>query len=556
MAVVERLGRRRPWQSAYGFGSVFAKGLRDSRRAVLAAGFGLGLIIVVTAYTVATQFGTVAQRADLTAISTDLPAALGALLGQPLNVDRLGGFISWRTLSFAPVVFGLWSVLALSGTLGSEASRGSLDLLATTGISRTRLAIEKAFGHVAGLAVASVIVALLTWFSGLAFARLPGDEIALTDALSQLVGVALVGLVAGAVAFALAPVFGRSIAAGVGAIALFGAYIVNSYATLVPVLGAVRGLSWFAWTEGHRPMAGVSDPGSVVAVGALSAVFLALGVVVFARRDIGITVSLPSAHLPGRWLGLGGPIGRSFADRLPAATVWGLGIGLYGLVFGASASQFARAFDQIPGLDHYVGQFFPNVNFHTASGVLQFVFFSLGLFVAGLAAAALVSGWSSDEREKRLDVVLAAPLSRIRWMLSGAGGLLGAVAVMTIVMGVLVAIGAAIDGDAMGTPFSGAMVIGLYAAALTGIGLAVGGVLGPGLAATVTAGLALVFFLVEYLGQGLNLPDIVLQLSLMHHLGQPMVGTYDWPGMALLVVLAIGGAVVGAIGLRRRDLST
>ena len=40
--------------------------------------------------------------------------------------------MSWRVGNFLPVMLGLWSVLALSGTLAGEAAKGSLDLLAST----------------------------------------------------------------------------------------------------------------------------------------------------------------------------------------------------------------------------------------------------------------------------------------------------------------------------------------------------------------------------------------------------------------------------------------
>jgi hypothetical protein len=33
-----------------------------------------------------------------------------------------------------------------------------------------------------------------------------------------------------------------------------------------------------------------------------------------------------------------------------------------------------------------------------------------------------------------------------------------------------------------------------------------------------------------------------------------MLADYDWPGMALCAALAIGGVVVCALGMRRRDI--
>ena len=546
--------RRSRLSSIYGLGSVFAKGLRDSRRAVIGVGVGVGLLVIVTASQVAIQFPTAADRQGLAGSMASLPPMIRGLLGEPIHIDRLGGFISWRLGNFLPVIIGLWSVLALSGTLALEATRGSLDLLATTGIGRARLAGEKILVHVVGLGNAVIMIALSTWLSGIAFARLPGDEIGLVPAFSQFVGIGLVSLVGGAIAFALAPILGRSAAAGIGAFALLAAYVINAYASVLPNLASIQGLSWFSWTAGHRPIAGVSDPGALVGVVILNAVLLTAGVLVFVRRDVGSTVALPAIGVPGVGGGLSGPTARSFAGRLPAALAWGLGLGAYGLLIATSASGFARALSQIPGIARLIEQVYPGLDWRSSAGVLQLAFVSNGLLYFGLGVAVLVSGWASDERERRLDIVLAGPISRARWVLASGAGLLGAVVVMTTVMAVLVALGAAIEGDDPTRPFVGALVIGLYGAALTGIGVAIGGLVGPGPAAGVTGGLALGFFLLDLLGSALRLPDAILQLSLIKHLGQPIIGTFDVPGMTACLVLALGGVAVGAWGLSRRDL--
>ncbi|MDP9481999.1 MAG: hypothetical protein M3P84_02120 [Chloroflexota bacterium] len=549
-----RVHRRSRLNSIYGLGSVFAKGLQDSRRAVIGVGLGVGLIIFVTASQIALQFPTEADRQQLAGSMASLPAMIRGLLGDPINIDRLGGFLSWRLVNSLPVIIGLWSVLALSGTLATEAGRGSLDLLATTGIARVRLAGKKALVHVVSLGIVVVVLALAAWLAGLVFGRLPGDEIAPAAALSHFLGVGLVSLVGGAIAFALAPILGRSAAAGIGAIALLAAYIVNSYAPVLPSLASIQDLSWFGWTAGHRPLAGVSDPGSLAGVAVLNLVLLALGVLAFVRRDIGSTVALPSVGVPGAGSGLGGPAARTFAGRLPTGLAWGLGIGAYGLLIATSASGFTEALTQIQGIARLIDQFYPGIDWRSAGGVLQLAFYTYAMLFTGLGVAVLVSGWASDERERRLDVVLAGPISRARWVLASGAGVLGAVAVMTLIAAVMVALGAMIEGDDPSRPFAGALVIGLYGAALTGIGVAAGGLFGPGLASGVTGGLALGFFLLDLLGSALRLPDPILQLSLIKHLGQPIIGTFDGPGMIACAVLALGGVLVGAWGLSRRDL--
>ena len=60
---------------------------------------------------------------------TSLPPVFQGLLGEPIHIETLGGFLSWRVGNFLPVLLGLWSVIALSGTLAGEAASGSLDLV-------------------------------------------------------------------------------------------------------------------------------------------------------------------------------------------------------------------------------------------------------------------------------------------------------------------------------------------------------------------------------------------------------------------------------------------
>ena len=61
-------------------------------------------------------------------------------------------------------------------------------------------------------------------------------------------------------------------------------------------------------------------------------------------------------------------------------------------------------------------------------------------------------------------------------------------------------------------------------------------------------------FLLDIIAPAARLPDWVHQLALTSHLGYPMVGVWDWGGMALMVLLAGGGSLVGAWGFARRDL--
>jgi ABC-2 type transport system permease protein len=538
---------------AWGLGSVYGKTMRDSRWAIIGFGSTLSLIMLVTASQIVAEFATAESRQLLAAQMGALPELFQGLLGEPINIETLGGFMSWRALGFMAVVLGIWSVVSLSGTLAGEAARGSMEMVAATPLSRTSIAVQKAAGHLVAMGLAMVLVGVACWLWSVMFATLPGDEVSLASGLAAAAAVGVEALVGGAAAFAAAPAVGRGAAAAVGAVVLFGSYVVNGYAATVPAFDAIRPLSYFSWTAGHRPMAGATEWPAFLALAAVVLVLLAVGVVAFGRLDIGRTVGAIRVPVPG--FGLGGPLGRSFAERLPAALGWGAGIGLYGLAIASSASALAEQLGRIPQIQEIIRRFLPNADFSSSSGILQLTFFGFGSVLMGLAAATMVAGWASDEGERRLETILGAPLTRFRWALLSGAGVIGAVAVLGLLVAALVAAGASLDGNDPGLPFAGILVVGLYAAALAGIGLAVGGVLRASAAAVVVAVCVIGFYLLDFLGAALQLPDAILSLSLTRHLGRPLLGSWDVPGMVACGVLAVGGVLVAAAGMARRDLA-
>jgi ABC-2 type transport system permease protein len=537
-----------------GLRSIYAKTVRDSRRAALLVGGLGGLFMLATAAPFGLEFGTMALRQQFIAGMTALPLAIRGLLGEPIAIDTLGGFLSWRVGNTLPVVLGLWSVLALSGTLAGEAAKGSLDLLASTPQSRRSIALQKLGGHVTALIVAMALFAVITWLSGVAFAVLPGDEIALPSALGQALLYGLLMLAAGSLSFAVAPFVGRTRALAFGLIALFAGYLINSYASLSPVIDALRPLSWYSWTAGHRPLAGVTDWPSVGLLAAVTAALFAVGLIAFERRDIGDSTALRWLRLPALPAGIGGPFRRQLADRTGIAIAWGAGIGLYAALIVASAEAFATSITSIPQIAELIKTVYPGVDVTQPSGILQLTFFGFGSFIIGLAAASFVGAWSSDETGGRLAVVMSAPISRVRWMLSSGAGVMGAIGVMGLVLGAILAAAVMTQGGDLAGPLGGVAVLALASAGFAGIGFAVAGVVRASLGAPVVATLVIATFLLDTLGAALDLPDGILELSLYKHLGQPMAGVFDPVGIVVAAVLAIGGLLVGAWGFRRRDL--
>lgn len=552
--LVRRTGQPRPWSRLMGLGSIYGKTVRDSRWTALIVGLVAGALFMTGAAPLAVQFPTAADRLALVAQAESLPVIMRGLLGDPIAVDTLGGFLSWRIGNILPVMLSLWSVLALSSTLAGEAAKGSLDLLLSTPHARRTVALQKVGGQLTALTAAMVLGAVLTWVAGIVFATLPGDGIPLSATLGHFLLTGLLVLAGGAVAFAVSPFVGRGQAAGLGAVAAFGTYLVSSYGALSPALEALGSLSWYQWTAGHRPLAGQWDLGPVLGLAAIVAALLAVGIWGFVRRDVGQATAAGWLRLPGLPVGIGGPFRRALADRTGSAIAWGLGLGIYGAMIALSAEAFAQSLGQIKGIEEMIAILYPDLDLTQPSSLLQLSFFSFGSLMFGLAAATFVSGWSSDETNRRLDVVLTTPLSRARWFVASAGAVMAAVAITSAVVAVLIGLAILTQGYDALSAIAGIVALGLYTAGFAGIGLAVGGALRPASAGLVTGVVVIGSFLLAFLGPALDLPDLLVQLSPFAHVGQPMAGVFDVPGLIAAAMLAVGGVLVGMVGLQRRDV--
>jgi ABC-2 type transport system permease protein len=198
---------------------------------------------------------------------------------------------------------------------------------------------------------------------------------------------------------------------------------------------------------------------------------------------------------------------------------------------------------------------FPAFDLTTPGGLLDLVFVGFGFIFGGFAAATLVSGWGSDEARGRLEVVLSTPLSRARWAAAGGLGVYGAIAAMTVVVSIAIGLGASLVGGDIVTPMIGAAALGLYAAAVAGIGIAVGGIFRSGIAGEVAAAFVIVTFLLDLIVPVLGLPSWVHGLALSSHFGHPMTGGWDPVGVVACLAIAVGGLGLGAWGMQRRDVS-
>jgi ABC-2 type transport system permease protein len=544
--------RTRPWSRIYGLGSIYAKTMRDSRLAFIIMAGLLGGVMFVVGAAIPQVFATPSAREEVTKLANDLGSVATGMAGHAVNVGTLGGYVSWKYGPVFLIIASMWSILALSSTLAGEAQRGSLEFVAASPFGKRRIALEKLAAHLTVMALVLVILSLAAWLTAALFGKLPDDAIPPQAAIGFALWIGLVALVFGGLALVLSPFIGRGAAAGIAGTALFGGWILNGYSATVPAFRIPADLTPWAWTFNHVPLGGQYDWASLAYTAVAAVVLLALGLEAFVRRDLGVSTSLRTPGAPRALRGLGGPLGRSFSERLPVAIAWAIGIGVFGLVMAGASRSLADSFTNSPDLQKTFDTIFPNFNVATAGGLLQLLI-SLAFIVVGFAAATLVSGWASDETSGRLEMLLTTPLARGRWAIYSGLGVYCAMGVMTAIVALGIGIGALSAGSDALTPMVGTMTLGLYAAALAGVGFAVGG-RRTSVAAEAVALLVVVMYLIDLIVPALKLPDWVHQLALTAHLGQPMVGVWDPAGVVACIVLASGGLLIGGWGMRRRDV--
>jgi len=534
----------------YGFGSIYGKTIRDSRLAFIIAAGLLGGMALVMGVAISSVFPSPATRLEIDKLIGSMPPAMVNLFGKPEKLGTLGGYMSWKYGAIFALGTALWSILALSSTLAGEASRGSLDFVAVAPFGKRRVALEKLAAHLTMLTLTMVILAVVTTFSSTLYGDAAlGDQIPLLSSTGFALWVGFIALFFGGLAFALAPVLGRSGAAGVAGLAMIVLWVANGLNALGPVVF----LSPFHWTADHIALVGEYDWPGLALVGVVAVIFLAVGVELFMRRDLGITAGLSLPGLPKDVLGVRGPISRAFGDQLPRALSWGIGLGLMGALLASLVGPMA---EQIKGSQDLLAIFasiFPSFDLASAGGFLQ-LYVELFYIAAGFAGATLVSKWASDETDGRLEMVLTTPLARARWVIAGGLAAILAIVVMTVIFAAGIGLGAAAGGVAAGEAMAGSTALGLFGVAMVGVGFAVGGLWRTSLAAEVTALVVVATYLIDLLAPPLKLPDPVHQLALTAHLGQPMTGAWDPVGIVACIAIAVVGIGLGAWGMARRDV--
>ncbi|MCI0543245.1 MAG: ABC transporter permease [Actinobacteria bacterium] len=501
----------------------------------------LALLPVATASALASLFPTVADRESL-AVTVASSPALVAFLG-PLYDTSVGALTLWRVGTLAATLAGLMAVLTVVRHTRDEEETGRRELLGATVLGRSAplaaaMIVVTGAGVVIGAVAAAGLMSIGETAAGsvayglgtvgvvMAFAAIGAWSAQLTESATSARGIA-VGVVAGVWLLRVAGDGGE--AAG---------------------LGFLSWLSPVGWFARLRPFADEQWWVLLLWVG-LTLVVGAVSFAVMARRDIGAGVLRPR---PGPARGsLGSPVGLAWRLHRGSALGWTLGLMMIGVVFGAVADAVGEMLSDSPQL----AAFFEAIG--GAEGVTD-AYFSASVGLIALVAAAYsirtVLRLRVEEESLRAEPILATGTTRTGWVASHLLFGVAVPAVMLLLAGVVsgVVFGLVTDDVAtQATRVLGAAVIQLPAVwVMTGVALALFGV-APALVG-VSWGLLVAFLLIAQLGEILQFPQWVMNLSPFTHIPLIPVEDLEILPLALLLALALILVATGLVGVRSRDI--
>ena len=537
--------------------SIYLKSLRDYRIPILGWGLGMGVVLYAVLAAVPSLMTTPQARASVVSLAASFP-----WLAEPVAVDTPGGYATWK-YGLTILLIAIWPLLACSRALRGEEERGSLDALLSVPRGRWRLALEKLAAVWTALLGMGLLVGLLAFAGGTSVSADFGQGGALLFGLN----VALICGVFGSIALLLSQfTLERGTASGItgGLFVLF--IVLDMVHRVFPAAEWLSRLSPVYYYNLSKPLIPTygANPGALLVLLALNLLLSWAALALFARRDLGGTVALPSfLRLPKRTLlpertlpmdawSLRSVYTRSLGMLVVPACWWTLGIagfaGWMVVLVKQTAASLATVSASSPLLQDFITKL--GGGDRTANATLLSALFAFVPLMLMAFAVTQANRWSADEEAGRLEVVLSTPQSRLRVLLGRFAALTTAtvvIAVLTLAATALAtaATGLALDGGNLTAATLSIIPLGLLMAAL---GYLLSGWLRTALDTGLLSFLLVVWFFISFIGPGLDWPDTALRLSAFYYYGTPLV--HGLPLADMFIILAIAMAALAAASVR------
>lgn len=472
--------------------------------------------------------------------------AVRMMNGAPQALDSAAGFAVWDAGWIWQLILAVWAILTVTRFLRGDEDLDRSDLILAGPIRATRVTgIAVAVVGTAGLLVGMAVTASMTAL-GQAFSS------------SVLLGLALAGVVAtfaAVAALASQLVEVRRRAAGLAAAALGAAWIVRMIGSSTDALAWLHWLTPLGWLD-LLHLYGDPDPAALIPLLLAPVALGAAAVALRARRDTGAALLVAESARAPRLRLLGSPAAFAWRSNRAVLSAWLVGLCAYAAVMGAI---LASMIDWLAGDEGYqrilaamgLDQALTN------KGFLGFMATILGLAVA-LQVAWRLGAARAEEESGRLEAILAAPVTRQRWLVGHVALAVAGSVLVIVASGAAIWLGAVAAGstgitgwDAMRSTLNMIPIAMLTA----GIGIATFAV-APRLTVALPVAVTVIGFVASMLGPALDWPQWALDLSPFTHLA--LVPAEPWAATSGLVMIGLGTllAATGLLAFRRRDLTT
>jgi ABC-2 type transport system permease protein len=503
--------------------------------------FGLWVISTVKAFV--SGYPSVSERLQL----AHSLQAFSMLLGLPRHAETAAGFTSWRILLVIAVIGAIWALLTSTGTLRGEEEAGRWELLLAGPTTKRWAAVQALLGLAGVLAVTFVLTALLTIAAG----HLPGARFTLGGSLLFAVGMtsgAAMFLAVGALASQLSATRGQAVT--IASVVLGGAYVVRMVADSRTSLGWLRWLSPLGWVEELRPLES-PQPVALAPIAALVLVCAGIAVLLAGGRDLGAGILRAGESGVGNPRWLVGPISLALRVSSPVILAWLAGVAGMGVIYGSLARSAASILTSSPAVAAALGRLGVR---HLTEGFLGIIFLFSAVLIAVLAASQ-IAAIRDEEATGRLDHLLVHPVGRFTWLAGRFGIAVSFVLLAGLAAGFFTWVGALNQhtGVTLPTLLEAGLNATVPSVFVLGAGVLVFG-LRPRLSAGAAYGIVAWSFLVDLLGSLVKGSNWLRDSSLFTHMALAPAAKPDWGTAAIVIVLGVGAAAIGAVAFQRRDI--
>lgn len=262
--------------------SVFGKIVWERQRSLL---WWVGGLVALAFITVA-FVPTLRSQAGFVELFETMPQGFLAMFGVESAADLVTpvGLINSRLYaSVGSIVIIILAISVASRSVAAEEESGAMDMLLAQPVTRTRIVLDAA----AAIVVLSAMMAAALGVTLVITNPMFDLELSMAGIVGANVGVALLATVYGTLALLVASASGnRGLTLGVATAVVIGGFFINGLSELVTELQGVAEFMPFRWFLESNPLANGIDWPSIALMAGVSAVFVALSVVAFNRRDI------------------------------------------------------------------------------------------------------------------------------------------------------------------------------------------------------------------------------------------------------------------------------